>query len=97
MRGTGRTTDQLEKCKHNSIFLVHTVAMVSHAKEILNQLNRKDIRVDYLSNLEGGNVHRYSGIRFSDVVLDHACFEAYIITDNQWKCIHYLRSLVRSI
>lgn len=75
-RQTGRTTKQLQALKPDALF-VWCNGHTAYPKELAQKLGREDIKIvspDYVTS------DNWKGLRFSEVVLDHAYH-----TCNKWN------------
>jgi hypothetical protein len=69
LRGTGRTTRQLESAPIGSIFVCCTCEQVKYVNSLIRKLGRHDLVVKPLYWL---SPYLVRGIRCADVIVDHS-------------------------
>ena len=82
-RQVGNTTRQMQEAPQKSVF-VWVNGHLDYPRQLAKSLGRDDLKIvspDWLSD------HRWFGLVFSGIVLDHAA----ALNDRQWDAFHIVR------
>lgn len=84
LRGTGRTTRQMQNAPKRAVFIVNSHAIIPFYRRMAARLGRPDLEIVSPSWLTCGF---YSGRNLTGVVLDHHAAET--MPHSAWEAYHF--------